>query len=194
MSSRWHAPACSLAFCVLFPRIILPLLALAFNTLPAQEKPGAKPERVRFEGQTLVLASSNAGAEGSVREFIPEGEKLASWTRLAALREYPKLDDPMAVGQNVLRQLKERYPDANSAIIRNPSTGEVIVDFLVTSPDQKFMEFNIFKYTRKPGAGLSCQQYALRAYGDPRAFLVELKSRRKALIDAMAKTGLEIVK
>lgn len=171
-------------------RLFFLLLTLTFTTLPAQEK----PERVRFEGQTLVLAASNDSPDGRLREFIPEGEKLAAWTRLAALREYPKLDDPMAVGQNVLRQLKERHPDANSAIIRNPSTGEVIVDFLVTSPDRKFMEFNIFKYTRKPGAGLACQQYALRVYGDPTAFLKDLKTRRKTLIDAMAKTGLEIVK
>lgn len=176
-----------------FSRFLLPFLALGLASLPAQEKPAAKPERVRFEGQTLVLASSNNSATEWVREFLPEGEKPERWTRRATLREFPQLDDPQAEGQKLLRAIKERSPDALSAIIRNPKTGEVIVDYLFTSPDRAFMEFSVLRYARKPGGGLACQQYALRVYGDPTDFLKELKARRPRVIDAMAKVGLELV-
>ena len=125
-----------------------------------------------------------------VSEYIPPGEKLESWTKLASIREYPKLDDPRAVAGNLLRALKQQNPAAQSAVIENPTTGEVIVDFVTWPADQAFVEFNIFKYARRPGGGLVAHQYALRDYRDTTGFLKGLRPVRDRLVGLMAKEGL----
>jgi hypothetical protein len=129
-----------------------------------------------------------------MKEFIPAGEKLESWTKFAALLEYPKLSDPKAVVANLVRALKQQNPDAPSSVIENPKTGEVIVDFVTWPPDNKFAEFNVFKYSKKPGGGLVAQQYALREYKDVTGFLKGLKPVRTRLVDLMAKEGLQVGK
>jgi hypothetical protein len=122
------------------------------------------------------VSAWQGGAPGeTAREYIPPREKLASWTKLASIREYPKLDDPRAVAANPVRALKQQNPAAQSATIENPTTGEVIVDFVTWPADRTFVEFNIFKYTRRPGGGLVAQQYAVREYQDTTGFLRGLR-------------------
>ena len=150
----------------------------------------APPKRVSFDGQTLVLAWQGGNPGETVREYIPVGEKLESWTRLASIREYPKLDEPQAVAANLVRALKQQNSAAQSAMIENPATGEVIVDFVTWPADRAFVEFNIFKYARRPGGGLIAHQYALRDYQDTTAFLRGLRPVRERLVGLMAKEGL----
>ena len=143
-----------------------------------------------FDGQTLVLAWQGGNPGETVREYIPVGEKLESWTKLASIREYPKLDEPRAVAANLVRALKQQNSAAQSAMIENPATGEVIVDFVTWPADRAFVEFNIFKYARRPGGGLIAHQYALRDYQDTTAFLRGLRPVRERLVGLMAKEGL----
>lgn len=170
---------------------VILLLATATCLLRADDKAPPKKESVVFDGTTLLLASTNENPGERVREFLPEGQKFSSWTKLASLREYPKLNDPRAVAENLVRALRQQNPGAQSAIIQNPKTGEVIVDFVTWPADNAFVEFNIFKYSRKEGGGLVAQQYALREYQDTAAFLKGLKPVRTRLVELMAKGGLE---
>jgi hypothetical protein len=137
-----------------------------------------------------VLAWQGGTADETVREYVPTGETLESWTKLASIREYPRLDDPRAVAANLVRALRQQNPAAQSAMIENPATGEVIVDFVTWPADRAFVEFNVFKYARKPGGGLVAQQYALRAYQDTTGFLRGLRPVRERLVELMAKEGL----
>lgn len=143
-----------------------------------------------FDGQLLVLAWQGGSAGETVREYVPPGETLGSWTKLASIREYPKLDEPRAVAANLVRALKQQNPAAQSAMIENPATGEVIVDFVTWPADRAFVEFNIFKYARRPGGGLVAHQYALREYQDTTGFLRSLRPVRERLVGLMAKEGL----
>ena len=170
---------------------VILLLAAALHPLRGEDKASLKKESVSFDGTTLWLASTNENPGERVREFIPEGQKLATWTKLASLREYPKLNEPRAVAENLVRALRQQNPGAQSAIIQNPKTGEVIVDFVTWPADNAFVEFNIFKYSRAEGGGLIAQQYALREYQDSAAFLKSLKPLRTRLVELMAKGGLE---
>jgi hypothetical protein len=167
------------------------LLVLALGLAWAVHADGqAPPKRLTFDGQILVLAWQG-GAPGEIaREYIPPAEKLESWTKLASIREYPQLDDPRAVAANLVRALKQQNPAAQSAMIENPATGEVIVDFVTWPADRAFVEFNVFKYARKPGGGLVAQQYALRDYQDTTGFLRSLRPVRERLVGLMAKEGL----
>jgi uncharacterized membrane protein len=90
-----------------------------------------------------------------VKEYIPAGERLESWTKLASIREYPKLGDPRAVAANLVRALKQQNPAAQSSVIENPATGDVIVDFVMWPANRAFVEFNVFRYARKQGAAWS---------------------------------------
>lgn len=171
------------------------VLALALWMAGAPQTEGqAKPtaERVVFDGHTLVLAWQGGGPQESIREYIPAGERLESWTKLASIRDYPKLGDPRGVAGNLVRALKQQNPAAQSAVIENPATGEVIVDFVTWPADRAFVEFNVFKYARKPGGGLVAHQYALREYQDTTGFLRGLAPLRERLVGRMAREGLRV--
>ena len=170
---------------------ILLLLITPIALLRAQEKAAGTKESVSFDGTTLFLAATGDNRAERVREYLPEGQKFESWTKLASIRELPNLNDPRAVAENVLRALKQQNPGAQSDMIQNRKTGDVIIDFVTWPPDNAFVEFNIFRYSRKEGGGLVAQQYALREYQDTAAFLKALKTLRTRLIDLMAKGGLQ---
>jgi hypothetical protein len=162
-------------------RILVLALGLAWAVHADGQVP---PPRLAFDGQILVLAWQGGTPGEVVREYIPFGEKLAS------IREYAKLDDPRAVAANLVRALKQQNPAAQSAMIENPATGEVMVDFVTWLVDRAFVEVNIFKYARKPGGGLVAQQYALREYQDTTGFLRSLRPVRDRLVGLMAREGL----
>jgi hypothetical protein len=170
------------------------LMSLAACVGIAQEidlvNPSAGVEAVSFDGQMLPLAWQ--ASDKRIREYLPEGQKLDSWTSLASIREYPGIDDHRAVVGNLVRQLKQRTPPAPVGLIENPTTGEVIVDFVVWPDDGAFVEFNLFKYGAREEGGIVAQQYALRAYGDKaEEFLRGLKPVRQRLISEMAASGLK---
>jgi len=166
-------------------------LAFAFAALPAfalDAFPGARA--VSFDGRNLLQAAQGGTPVERWREFIPEGEKLERWTRLASIREYPTHAEPKALAVALQATLKRNLPSAPSSFIENKATGEVIVDFIAWPPDRAFTEFNIFRYGKRDGGGVVAQQYAIRVYGDATTFLRGLKAERVRLLNAMAKDGL----
>ena len=171
----------------------LAVLACVANFVRAEEPSVSKVESLHFDGQVLVLAFEGNDSGATIREFIPAGETLDSWTRLAAIREFDNLDDPAAYGVATVEELKKKYPLSPSSLIENPRTGGVIVDFVVWPEDASFAEFNVFLYEKRPGGGLISQQYALRAYGaDAEPFLKNLRPVRERLVERLAKDGLQV--
>jgi hypothetical protein len=169
------------------------VLACVLNVVRAEspESPRAV-ETIQFDGQTLQLAFEGNDPGATIKEFVPAGEKLDSWTKLAAIREFDDLDDPVAYGVATVAELKKKYPLSPSSLIENPKTGSVIVDFVVWPDDASFAEFNVFLYEKRAGGGLISQQYALRAYNDDaEEFLKNLRPVRERLVDQMAKEGLQ---
>lgn len=172
--------------------IILCAVILVLGIPALSEEPAAKKkEVVRFDGQTLTLAWEGNNPDESVKEYIPEGEKLESWKKLASIREYPKSNDPKALATELVQTLKKQNPNAPSSMIENPKTGEVMVDFITMPPNNSFVEFNVFKYGPKPGGGVVAQQYALREYKDITTFLKGMKPVRERLLELMVTTGLQ---
>lgn len=164
------------------------LVGLAWPVFALDAFPDART--LAFDGTRLVRAAEGTTPAERWREFIPAGEKLERWTKLASIREYPTHTDARALAGELVRMLKRGYPDAPSSIIENRSTGEVIVDFVVWPQDRAFTEFNLFRYGKRDDGGVVAQQYALRVYGDATAFLRALKAERARLVDLMAKEGL----
>jgi hypothetical protein len=149
-----------------------------------QAQPAAT-ETVEFDGNVLGLASQEEEPGQSLKEYIPTGETLETWTKLAAIRQYKDFDDPKLMVGSLVKQLNKQYPESPSSIIENPTTGEVIVDFVVWPPDASFVEFNVFKYSKNPEGGLISEQYALREYNDAEGFLKGLRPVRERLVELM---------
>lgn len=169
--------------------LLAALAAFAANAQALDALPGARA--LSFDGKRLVHAAEGKTAVELWREFVPPGETLERWTKLASVREYPSHRDPKALAGELVRALKQRYPGAPFALIENKATGEVIVDFVVWPDDRAFTEFNVFRYGTSDGGGVVAQQYALRVYGDAGDFLRGLKAERPRLLDVMAKEGLK---
>lgn len=171
-------------------RLILSLccaLALCGHVLAAEKS-------VTFDGQTLYLAFEDDKPTVRLEEFIQKGETLQNWTRLAGIFEYPKDNDPKTLAANIARLVKEQNPAAQSSIIENEASGDVILDFVTWPADESCIEFNIFRFSKNPQGGLSARQYALREYKDIPGFLKKLKPLRLRLIESMAKDGFKIQK
>ncbi len=153
----------------------------------------AATETVHFDGEVLGLAFEGDDPNATIKEYLPAGETLDSWTRLAAIRQFSHIEDPAAYAAATLKQLKENYPQSPSAVVEDPDSGAVVLDFVVWPEDASFVEFNVFRYEKRSGGGLISQQYALRAYGEnSEPFLKDLRSLRERLVEKMAGEGLQV--
>jgi hypothetical protein len=166
----------------------LGLLALGLSIVAC---PAHAQSAVLFDGTKYTQAFHKSDDTQSTTEFLPSGEELKSWKRLTSIRTFSKLTEPRTAAAGLLRAVRENNPEAKSILAENPKNGDVIIDFVTWPRDQSFVEFNIFRYSKK-GGGLLMEQYAQRAYGkDVREFLIKLKSERQRLVDLMAKGGLK---
>lgn len=163
------------------------------RTITRETKP---KEVVQFDGHSLVLAFQNNNNGDTIKEYIPAGETLERWTKLAALYEYPNLDDPQAVVDGLVEQLKRRGSDIPYNVRTDARTKAVIVDFLIwpegtTKPENaEYVEYNIFRYEPKRGGGLQAQQYAIRRYENKNDFIENLPIWKDRLVRQMTDEGL----
>ncbi|MFI4924758.1 MAG: hypothetical protein ACHQJ7_06390 [Vicinamibacteria bacterium] len=169
--------------------LLVALAVFAANAHALDALTGARA--VTFDGKRMVHADEGKTPVEHWREFVPPGETLERWTRLASVREYPNHRDPKALAGELVRALQRSYPGAPFSLIESKATGEVIVDFVAWPADHAFTEFNLFRYGTRDAGGVVAQQYALRVYGDAGNFLRGLKAERVRLLDVMAKDGLK---
>ncbi len=142
-------------------------------------------ETIQVDGETLTLAFEGETDGDTIKEFIPAEQTLETWTQLAAVRHYAKLDDPKALAGAVVRQLQQRKPPANFELLENETSDDVLLDFIIWPEDGSFAEFNIFLYRPTQDNGLVMYQYALRAYGDDaEEFIKSLQADRRAKLIA----------
>jgi len=159
----------------------------------------AAKERIEFDGDTLFLAFQDGNPDLQIKEFLPEGEKLESWSKLAAIHEYPGLNDIKQLATKFAETLDKRNPPAPYDIFEDERTGDVIIDFIVwpegteNPADAPYVEFNIFRYQTRDEGGLVAQQFAVREYKDIPGFLADLKPTRERLLESMATTGLIVI-
>lgn len=187
------------------PFVLQLAAAITFNIL-VMAKAAAEPsvttepflstaKSLTFDGQTLNLAWEGGTTEAPIREYIPAGENLEKWTHLASIREWVDLNDPRELAAGTLETVKQTYPGAPHNMAENPDTGDTVIDFLVGPPDGSFVEYNIFKYAKRPGGGTIAQQYAVRNYDNQAEFAEkELPAIRDRVINEMATDGLQVVK
>lgn len=143
-------------------RRLLPLLALlTVATAGAM----AEQATIAFGGERFVRAHQDIRGNGQqLVEFVRDGETLQTWQKLVGVHRFPAAGgDPKPMVGSLVRVMRQRYPDARYKILENASTGEVMIDFLVSAPGSEVVELNVFKYARhESGRGLIAIQFAQR--------------------------------
>jgi len=148
----------------------------------------AAPASLRFDGETFHSVFNDRGEAGPFTEYLRKGENLDTWVKLMGVYQFPKLKDPTEAVKAFADGVKASNPQAQTAMISNPDTGEAILDFVTWTEDGSFVEFNVWKYRKNPDGGLVALQFAQRCYDkDPEAFFKKLRSERLRLVALMAK-------
>lgn len=155
-------------------------------------------ETVEFDGNTLELAFQDKTESGdTIKEFIPKGETLEHWTKLAAIREEHGNIEPKAAVEVVAQRLNEHNPPLPNDVRTDDENGTATIDFIIwpgdaaTPDDADYVEYNIFKYSKGEDGGIVSEQYAIRAYkGEITGFLSKLNPLKDRLLDEMANSGL----
>lgn len=153
--------------------------------------PLAAQTSVTLGGETLVRRHESVGIRAGLLEFVPAGESLAAWTRLAGYRFV--LDGPptpLAAASAIAGAAERRYPGTRAAVFGRGD--EVLVEFVLAAPGAAFVEYNAFKYAPGPGGrGVVSLQYARRV---PRAELDALRAHRAAWLDEAARYDMTLVR
>lgn len=117
--------------------------------------------------QKFFLAYAPKDSAVQLREYLPKGETLKHWNRMASVRVFKDLNDPQAFLASVAESVEKGHPAARSQFLENKQEGKVILDFLTFDPDNspaRFAEWNLMRAEYVKGKGLVVYQYALRVY------------------------------
>jgi hypothetical protein len=156
----------------------------------AKESDSTKKESVEFAGQQLFYAFTGV----NFKEYIPAGETLDHWTKLASIRTFKNLNEPESYARALGQRVKQDNPLSQSAIVYNPKKNIAIIDFITWPKDLAYVEFNIFRIERNGKSGLVAYQYAVRDYDNQTAFLKALKELRQSMQIEMMDRGMTLNK
>jgi hypothetical protein len=160
------------------------------------------PGPITFGPETYLLSwSSHPSPNYYKQEYLPAGQTSEHFRQMVLIEAIlPEADVERVVASQVqwLDKRKATDPVVNFAILKNPKTGEAILDFMLSSDEPKqdyVVEWNAYRYAPLPQkdgkAGVLLFGISRRAYGDDTTdFLRALKSTRPQEIDTLAKYEL----
>lgn len=133
----------------------------------------------------LTQAYTPKASEDQLREYLPEGEALEHWNRLASVRVFKNEKDPEKYLKRVAALVKKSHPAARAEFFENKKSKERVLDFITFTPEkaqQQFAEWNMMRATFVKGTGLVVYQYALRLYKvDDDSIGIIVAERRKMM-------------
>lgn len=141
--------------------------------------------------------SSHPSATYYKQEYLPAGQVADKFTKMILLEAVTgefKLPDIVKAKTTELDNRKPSDPVTNYQVIENKSTGEYLLDFVLSAPGangETIVEWNAYRYRlvkdKSGKKGLVLFAYSRRAYGSATtAFLRGLKNERTADINAVA--------
>ena len=164
------------------------------------------PGPLNLNAETYRLSwSSHPSPYYYKQEYLPAGqtgEHFQSMVLIEAITQGADVPGVVSAQVNRLNQRKASDPTVNFAVVKNSTTGEVILDFILSADDGKgetIVEWNAYRYAMLKGtngnSGVLLLGLSRRAYGDATTqFLRALKSARPPTIDALAKYPLPLVR
>lgn len=176
------------------------LIFLAGSALAQSGKPIdflGVPGPLEFGGTQYHLAwSSRPSPDYIKQEYVPQGQKPEAFSEMIMLELLitgTGLDKVVKSQTNMLDQRKSSDPVVNYQLFRHSGNNQVILDFLMSDEGSgtRIVEWNAYRYIPiTMGDGRNAVflfAISRRHYGDdPHDFLIALKAKRRAEIDALA--------
>ncbi|HTN61741.1 MAG TPA: hypothetical protein VL147_09315, partial [Devosia sp.] len=111
------------------------------------------PGPIAFDGTDYLLAwSSQPTPQYTKQEYVPVGQTPESYGSMVMVEFLAADMTPAAMANaqvDLLNQRKQTDPLVNMNLIQNEGTGEVILDFIVSSKDadgEYIVEWNAYRY------------------------------------------------
>ena len=79
---------------------------------------------VEVGGITFQQVFKESKGSESLHEYLPPGEKLDSWTKLVAFREFSKPREPKAYIENLATVYRKKFPHMQFAVFQDVSMDE----------------------------------------------------------------------
>ena len=165
----------------------------------------AVPGPIEFSGATYSLSwSSHPSPEYYKQEYLPAGEDADTFLHMVlidAITRGTTVERAAAVQEDMLDKRKATDPYVHFAEFRNESTGEILLDFILsakTAGGGLIVEWNAYRYAPLSGkdgeTGVLLFGISRRAYDDGVTdFLSALKASRMEEITSLAKFTLPAV-
>jgi len=151
------------------------------------------PGPVEFNKTIFSLSwSSHPNNSYYKQEYLPAGERSETFSKMIMIEALVGELTPKEAMMNKVAELDERKksdPVTNYQFIQNPSTGEYLLDFVISS--NGIVEWNAYRYTtlkdKAAGKGIVLFACSKRAYGKAgTGFLKALKTERVKDINTLA--------
>jgi len=179
----------------------LPVALASFGQAHSAET--APAASLTFGDVTYHLAWSSEPSPDYVKyEYLPQDEELPYYENMLLLERVSNgmgAADVVRSQVEFLNQRKESDPVVNHRLINNESSGEYLLDFVLsgeTQDGETIIEWNAYRYSPWRSAdgtqGVQLYGYSARAYGDDngREFLTDLRETRAQIIQALASTSV----
>ncbi|MBJ3784149.1 hypothetical protein [Devosia sediminis] len=173
------------------------LAALAVSILGlvsplAQDDAIGIPGPIEFEGVSFDLVWTSHPTDTDYKqEYLPAGQAVEAYQQMFMIDLMTDGPTPDVAANAMVQSLEQRRandPVVNFEVIRNTGTGEVILDFVLSSDDGEMLivEWNAYRYV-PTDSGLAMFGISRRGYDDEVTdFLTNLKSMRQPAIEALA--------
>ncbi len=156
-------------------------LGLPLCVLHAQEL------SVTFANQRYVKQQEDTKPGDVFVSFGLAGETEKNWTKRFLFHSFPDSGDDVAKGVgSMIKWIKQRDNNVPIGVLKKDGSKEIIVDFLLPPGAGDWFQFNVLRYTTAAdGEGLVAAHYLFR-FETGELDGNELKTLRRAAIDAMA--------
>lgn len=201
--TNWkHLLATTLA-CVALAAALIGTQASAAPPAKAQDRIGI-PGPVKFGSESFALAwTSHPSPQLYKQEYLPAGQNVERYTSMLMI-DVTTNRTPQQMASEMVASLDARKasdPVTNYSMIRNPSTGELILDFVLHAEEpgtDGIVEWNAYRYTAE-GKGTRLVAISRRAYGkgvDPflRTQLKPMRTRDVATLSSLTVPAIKLAK
>lgn len=175
---------------------VIAFACISASAVLAQEDAVGVPGPLMFEGESFDLAWTSHPTETFYKqEYVPAGQTVEAYDAMFMIDVLVDGPTPDVAANTMVQSLTERKttdPVVNFEVIKNEATGEVILDFTLSSDDGQtlIVEWNAYRYVPVDG-GLAMFGISRRGYDDGATdFLTELKATRTSGIQALAEMEL----
>lgn len=169
-----------------------PKAAAATPATPAADG-ATEGQSIEFDGDRYVEQFESATPDFRLMEFVRGDETVDNWTKLLAVRNFMKLEDPGQSAAAVGKTLQQMQPEAKYRLLEKEDGSEAIIDFITWPADGSYLEFNIHRYLKKPGyPGLISYQFAYKFTDTSPESQEKFQKLRAKWVDEMAKANWDV--